>query len=262
MTVKNRVAIVTGGAKGNGRGIVNALAAGGAKIVIFDFDKNLDNVVKELTDKGYDAAGFHVDIRNISQIKTAVNETVKKYGKIDILVNNAGVMACVPFLEADEENRDFHIDVNIKGPWNVTQCVIPEMLKNNYGRIVTLASVTGGFVTDGEDTAYAMTKAALIGFGKSIAMEYVKNGITSNIMCPGYIKTPMVEKYAKEVMPENPEEFLRQLGAGLPINRLGTPEDIGGLAAYLASDEAGFITGATIVIDGGCILPETACLSQ
>ena len=198
MTVKNRVAIVTGGAKGNGRGIVNALAAGGAKIVIFDFDKNLDNVVKELTDKGYDAAGFHVDIRNISQIKTAVNETVKKYGKIDILVNNAGVMACVPFLEADEENRDFHIDVNIKGPWNVTQCVIPEMLKNNYGRIITLASVTGGFVTDGEDTAYAMTKAALIGF----------------------------------------------------------------LAAYLASDEAGFITGATIVIDGGCILPETACLSQ
>ena len=178
MTVKNRVAIVTGGAKGNGRGIVNALAAGGAKIVIFDFDKNLDNVVKELTDKGYDAAGFHVDIRNISQIKTAVNETVKKYGKIDILVNNAGVMACVPFLEADEENRDFHIDVNIKGPWNVTQCVIPEMLKNNYGRIITLASVTGGFVTDGEDTAYAMTKAALIGFGKSIAMEYVKNGIT------------------------------------------------------------------------------------
>ena len=262
MTVKNRVAIVTGGAKGNGRGIVNALAAGGAKIVIFDFDKNLDNVVKELTDKGYDAAGFHVDIRNISQIKTAVNETVKKYGKIDILVNNAGVMACVPFLEADEENRDFHIDVNIKGPWNVTQCVIPEMLKNNYGRIITLASVTGGFVTDGEDTAYAMTKAALIGFGKSIAMEYVKNGITSNIMCPGYIKTPMVEKYAKAVMPENPEEFLRQLGAGLPINRLGTPEDIGGLAAYLASDEAGFITGATIVIDGGCILPETACLSQ
>lgn len=261
MTVKNRVAIVTGGAKGNGRGIVEALAAEGAKVSIFDFDESIHDVVKELNGKGCEVIGFQTDIRNVAKIQEAVTATVEKFKKIDILINNAGVMACLPFLEASEANRDFHIDVNIKGPWNVTQCVIPEMLKCNYGRIITLASVTGGFVSDGEDTAYAMTKAALIGFGRSVAMEYVKNGITSNIICPGYIKTPMVEQYAREVMPEDPEKFLRQLGAGLPINRLGTPADIGSLATYLASDEASFITGATIVIDGGCILPETACLA-
>lgn len=262
MTVKNRVAIVTGGAKGNGRGIVEVLASQGAKIAIFDFDKNLDVIVKELNGKGFEVIGFPVDIRNVTQIKAAVAGTIEKYGKIDILVNNAGVMACLPFLEADEANRDFHIDINVKGPWNVTQCVIPEMLKNNYGRIVCLASVTGGFVSDGEDTAYALTKAAIIGFGRSIAMEYVKKGITCNVVCPGYIRTPMVEQYAKEVMPEDPEKFLGQLGAGLPIGRLGTPVDIGNLAAYLASDEASFVTGQTFVIDGGCVLPETACLQE
>lgn len=263
MTVKNRVAIVTGGAKGNGKGIVYELLKAGAKVSIFtrDSDGTLAEFISELNDKGYDAMGCSVDTRNVEQVKNAVKCTIEKYGKIDVLVNNAGVMSCVPFLEADEQNRDYHIDVNIKGTWNVTQCVIPEMLKNKYGRIITLSSVTGGFVTDGADTAYAVTKAALIGFGKSIAMEYVKEGITSNIVCPGYVRTPMVEQYAKEEMPENPEEFLNLLGKGLPIGRIGKIEEIGNLVAYLAGDEAGFITGATIIIDGGCTLPETACLA-
>jgi len=262
MTVKNRVAIVTGGAKGNGKGIAEALAAGGAKVAIFsrDSDGTMHEVVKEMTDKGYDVSGYAVDIRNREQIKEAVAKTLEAYGKIDILVNNAGIMACASFLEADEANLDLHLDINIKGAWNMTQCVLPEMLKNRYGRIITLSSVTGGFVTDGGDAAYALTKAALIGFGKSIAMEYVKEGITSNIVCPGYVRTPMVEEYAKEEMPDNPEKFMRMLGEGLPIGRMGEPEDIGSLVKYLASDEAGFITGASIIIDGGCVLPETACL--
>lgn len=260
MTFNNRVAIVTGGAKGNGRGIVEALAKEGVKIAIFDFDRELDARVEEIRALGYDVIGFQCDIRSTEQVKAAVEGTIEKWGKIDILVNNAGVMACLPFLEADEKNRDFHIDVNIKGTWNVTQAVVPYMLEKNYGRIVILSSVTGGYVSDGEDTAYALTKAALLGFGRSIAGEYAKKGITCNMMCPGYIRTPMVEQYAKEVEPDDPEHFIGLLGQGLPIGRLGLPSDIGALAAYLACDEASFITGSAIVIDGGCILPETAAL--
>ena len=263
MTVNGRVAVVTGGTKGNGKGIAYELAKGGAKVSIFarDSDNSLESLVKKMNDEGYEVIGHTVDIRDREQIKRAVEATLETYGKIDILVNNAGVMSCMPFLKADEENIDFHIDINIKGTWNVTQCVLPEMLKKKYGRIITISSVTGGFVSDGEDTAYAISKAALIGFGKSIAMEYVKEGITSNIVCPGYIRTPMVEKYALEEMPEDPEKFINLLGEGIPVGRIGEPVEVGNLVTYLAGDEAGFITGATIVIDGGCILPETACLT-
>lgn len=257
MTHCNRVAVVTGGGQGNGKGITAALAKAGVKVAIFDVSDVMDETVAEFNAEGFDVAGYKVDIRSHDQIKAAVDSIIEHWGKIDILVNNAGVMACLPFLEADDKNRDFHIDVNVKGPWNVTQEIIPHMLENHYGRIVTISSVTGAHVSDGADTAYALTKAALVGFGKSIAMEYIRDGITSNVVCPGYCRTPMVMQEAMEQMPDNPEEFFRQLASSLPIKRLGTPEDIGALVAYLTSDEAGFLTAQDIVIDGGCISPET-----
>ncbi len=253
----NRVGIVTGGAMGNGKGIAECLARQGVKVAIFDICETLEETVVALKNKGHHVVGYRVDIRDDEEIKRAVNDIISNWGKIDILVNNAGVMACKPFLEADSENRDFHIDVNIKGTWNMTQAVIPNMLKNSYGRIVSIASVTGAHVSDGADTAYALTKAAIVGFGKSIAMEYIRKGITSNVVCPGYCRTPMVMQEAKEQYPEDPEKFFRQLAESLPIKRLGTPEDIGGLITYLTSDEACFITAQDIVIDGGCISPET-----
>jgi NAD(P)-dependent dehydrogenase (short-subunit alcohol dehydrogenase family) len=131
------------------------------------------------------------------------------------------------------------------------------MVENQYGRIVTIASVTGGFVDDGGDMSYSITKSALIGFGRCLAMEFIKDGITSNIICPGYCNTPMVAGEAAEECPDDPTAFLKALASSLPIGRLGKPEDIGFLVSYLASDEASFITGQTVVIDGGCTLPET-----
>ena len=257
MTHTNRVGIVTGAGMGNGKGIAECLCKQGVKIAIFDISDKMDKTVSEFKSKGYEVEGYRVDIREHDQIKKAVDDIIARWGKIDILVNNAGVMACKPFLEADDANRDFHIDVNLKGPWNVTQAVIPNMLENKYGRIVSIASVTGAHVSDGADTAYALTKAGIVGFGKSIAMEYIRDGITSNVVCPGYCRTPMVMQEAMETCPDDPEEFFRQLAQSLPIKRLGTPEDIGALVAYLTSDEAGFITAQDIVIDGGCISPET-----
>ena len=233
MTVANRVAIVTGGAMGNGKGIAEVLGSQGAKVAIFDKSDILQDTVEELRGKGYEVCGLKTDITDRANIDISVEDVLKKYGRIDILVNNAGVMKNLPFLETDESNLDFHIDINVKGPWNVTQSVIPHMVANKYGRIVTIASVTGGFVDDGGDMSYSITKSALIGFGRCLAMEFIEDGITSN------------------------ESFLRDLAASLPIGRLGKPQDIGFLVSYLASDEASFITGQTVVIDGGCTLPET-----
>ncbi|MCQ2547107.1 MAG: SDR family oxidoreductase [Clostridia bacterium] len=257
MTVKNRIAIVTGGAMGNGKGITEVLASQGASVAIFDKSDILQDTVKEFQDMGYDVCGFRTDITDRKNIDESVAAVVEKYGRIDILINNAGVMKNLPFLETGEDNLDFHININIKGPWNVSQSVIPHMIKNNYGRIVTIASVTGGFVDDGGDMSYSLTKSALIGFGRCLAMEFIEYGITSNIICPGYCNTPMVAKEAAEEKPDNPDDFLKDLANSLPIGRLGKPQDIGFLASYLASDEASFITGQTVVIDGGCTLPET-----
>lgn len=257
MELEGRVAIVTGGAMGNGLGIVKVFLEKGAKIAIFDYSDKVDEVAADLCSQGHDVIGFHVDIRDAEGVKNAVEATVEHFGKIDILVNNAGVMDALGILDASDENLDFHINVNVKGPWNVTKAVAPYMVEKQYGRIVTLSSVTGTFVSDGDDTAYALTKSALAGFGRSIAMLFIKDGITSNVICPGFIHTPMVDKYAIECNPDDPESVLDSIGKSLPIGHLGRPEDVGYLAAYLAGENAGFITGAVIPIDGGCILPET-----
>ncbi len=258
MGFENRVAIVTGGAMGNGLGIVKVLLSKGCKkISILDFSDKLDSVVDELNKQGGETIGYKVDIRDVAAVKKAVDATFEHYGRIDILVNNAGVMKCEPFLECSDEMRDFHLDINVKGPWNVSKCVLPYMVKAHYGRVVTLSSVTGAYVDDGDDTAYAVSKAALVGFGKSLAAGFAQDGITSNMLCPGYIQTPMVEQFAVQECPENPQSILDVLAEGLPVKRLGKPEDIGHLVAFLASEESGFITGAQVVIDGGCILPES-----
>ena len=257
MGFENKVAIVTGGAMGNGLGIVKVLAEKGAKISILDYSDTVETTVSDLKKQGYDVIGFKVDIRNKPEVKKCVDATFEKFGRLDILFNNAGVLKCEPFLEMSDELRDFHLDVNVKGPWNVTQCALPYMIKNHYGRVVTISSVTGEYVGDAGDMAYGTSKAALIGFAKCLAMEVADKGITSNVLCPGYILTPMVEQLAKDTNPDDPESVLKIYAEGMPVQRLGRPADIGHLVAFLASEEAGFITGASIVIDGGCILPET-----
>ena len=153
-----------------------------------------------------------------------------------------------------DEVRDFHFDINIKGTWNVTKAALSYMEK---GSIVNLSSVTGPMVADAGEVAYATTKAALLGFTKSLAMELVTRNIRVNAILPGYIMTPMVEGIAKDTDKENPESVVDGIAKGIPMKRLGTILELGELAAFLASEESSYITGEGIVIDGGSTLPET-----
>lgn len=257
MKLKNKIAIVTGGAMGNGMGIVEVFVRHGAQVIILDYSNQLGDTVKKYREQGYEVSGYQVDLRDKQRVQLCIEDVMKKYNKIDILVNNAGVAKLDKFIDMTDEVRDFHFDVNIKGTWNVTQAVVPHMIQNNYGRIVNLSSVTGLMVADAGEVAYATTKAALIGFTKGLAMELVKDNITVNAICPGYIMTPMVDGIAKDSNQEDPASVIRSIAAGIPMGRLGTIEELGELAAFLASDESSYITGTSVVIDGASTLPET-----
>ena len=255
MKLKDKVAIVTGGAMGNGLGIVKVFLKHGAKVIILDYSNKLQETVDKLKEDLEDIEGYLVDIRDSKKVKEIVEKVADKYGKIDILVNNAGVAKLTPFLDTPDEIRDFHFDINIKGTWNVSKEVVPYMPEN--GAIVNLSSVTGTMVADTGEVAYATTKAALLGFTKGLAAELVERKIRVNAILPGYIMTPMVEGIAKDSNEKNPNSVVEGIAAGIPMKRLGTIEELGELAAFLASDESSYITGQSFVIDGGSTLPET-----
>lgn len=255
MKLQNKVAIVTGGAMGNGLGIVKVFLKYGARVSILDYSEKLNETVNSLKEQGYEVDGYLVDIRNGEKVQEAVNKIAEKYQKIDILVNNAGVAKLTPFLETTDEIRDFHFDINIKGTWNVSKTVLPYMGEN--GSIVNLSSVTGTMVADTGEVAYATTKAAILGFTKGLAAEVVDKGIRVNAILPGYIMTPMVEGIAKDSDSSNPNSVVEGIAKGIPMKRLGTIEELGELAAFLASNESSYLTGQSYVIDGGSTLPET-----
>lgn len=258
MKLENKVAIVTGGAMGNGLGIVKVFLKYGAKVIIFDYSDKLEKTVDELRKENYEVDGYLVDIRDKNKIKENTEKVIQKYGTIDILVNNAGVSKLTPFLETPDDIRDFHFDINIKGAWNMCQAVLPHMPKD--GAIVNLSSVTGTMVADSGEVAYATTKAALLGFTKGLAAEIVNKGIRVNAILPGYIMTPMVEGMAKDTNENNPDSVVNGIAKGIPMGRLGTIEELGELAAFLASNESSYITGQGFVIDGGSTLPETSSM--
>lgn len=255
MKLKNKVCVVTGGAMGNGLGIVKVFLKYGAKVSIIDYDESINDVVVKLNNEGYNVIGFYADIRDKEKVDEAIFKTKEIFGNIDVLVNNAGVAKLQTFMEMSDEVRDFHFDVNIKGTWNVTKSCLKYF--NDNGSIVNLSSVTGPMVADTGECAYATTKAALIGFTKGLAMELVSRNIRVNAIMPGYIMTPMVDGIAKESNSSDPKSVIEGIRIGIPMKRLGTIEELGELAAFLASDESSYITGQGIVIDGGSTLPET-----
>lgn len=252
MKLQNKVAIITGGSMGNGLGITKVFLKEGAKVAILDYDENLNKTINELQTEN--VIGYKVDIRDTDKVNKAIEDIYNKWGNIDILVNNAGVCKLKSFEEMDDELRDFHFDINIKGTWNVTKATLPYMKK---GSIVNLSSVTGPLVADSGEVAYATTKAALIGFTKGLAAELVNKNIRVNAIMPGYIMTPMVSGMAKESNNQNPQSVIDGIANAIPMKRLGTIEELGNLAAFLASDESSYITAQGIVIDGGSTLPET-----
>ena len=253
-----KVALITGAAMGLGEGIAEVYAKYGAKLCLFDLSADVDLTAEKIRKTyGTEIITYVGDVAKRADLEAAAKMAVDKFGHLDIACANAGVCRLAPFEEMSDEMRDFHIDVNIKGAWNTCQAAIPYMLKQGKGAICIASSVTGDIVADGGEAAYAMSKAALVGLTKCLAVEYADRNIRVNCSQLGYARTPMVEKMAVESNPENPEQAISDIAANVPMKRLAKPQEVGELFAFLGSDEASYITGAQVVIDGGATLPET-----
>lgn len=258
--LEGKTAIITGASKGIGEGIARVFARYGAKLVLAARSDAVYKLAKELTDSGYEAIGVKTDVSDKESVNNLVKTAIEKYQTIDILVNNAGICILGDLMSCSDEQRDYHINVNIKGVWNVTKAVAPYMIKNKSGRIVVMSSVTGDMVADPGEAAYAMTKSALVGFTKATARELAEYNITVNAICPGYVMTPLVEGMARQSCPEDPQSVIDGIASAVPLKRLANPEEIGELAAFLSCYESSYITGTQIVIDGGSTLPETSTM--
>lgn len=258
MKLDGKRAIITGGAMGIGRGIVETFLKYGADVVVLDYSETLEPAIEEMEKTyGNRVVGYRVDVRNTDELSRLASIIEDKYGKIDCIVNNAGVCKLVSFEDMSLEDRDFHFDINIKGTWNVTKAFLPLLKKSEKGAIVNLSSVTGPSVADPGEVAYATSKAAVLGFTKSLAAELAKDDIRVNAIMPGYVETPMVKNMAVLSNEENPKSVIDGIANAIPMKRLADPKEVGELAAFLASSEASYITAQGIVIDGGSTLPET-----
>ncbi|SHH75961.1 SDR family oxidoreductase UcpA [Desulfosporosinus lacus] len=255
--LSGKVAFITGASKGIGEGIARVYAKHGAKLVLAARSSATEELAQELRELGFEVIAVKVDVTDVESIQAGVDKAIETFGKIDVLVNKAGVCKLGSFLESSDEDRDFHIDVNIKGVWNTTKLVVPYMIKQSYGKIVIMSSVTGDMVADPGEVAYATTKAALIGFTKAMAREVADYNITVNAICPGYVLTPMVKEMALQSNPENPQSVIDGIANAIPMKRLADPVEVGELAAFLGCDESSYLTGTQMVIDGGSTLPET-----
>lgn len=256
--LEGKVAVITGAAVGLGKGIATVYAKYGAKLCMIDLLPEVEETAKELREKyNTEIVTYIGDVSKKANMEEAVNKAVEKFGEVNVACCNAGVCRLAPFEEMTDEMRDFHIDVNIKGVWNTCKAVIPHMLKQGGGSIVIASSVTGDIVADAGEAAYALTKSALVGLTKCLAVEYADRHIRVNCSQLGYARTPMVEKMAVESNPNDPESAIKDIAVGVPMKRLADPLEVGELFAFLGSDESSYLTGSQIVIDGGSTLPET-----
>ncbi len=248
-SLKNKVALVTGARRGIGKGIALSLAKAGAKVIVTDIDeKECEAVVKEIEKLGSQGLAKKVDVTNKKEIETAVKKTIDKFGKLDILVNNAGICWPIkPLTELTEEEWDKIMDINLKGYFLCAQAAIKEMAKQKWGRIINIASIASGGLGIGSPNIshYVATKGGAIGLTESWAVEFASMGINVNAICPGFIETKMVDPFLAD--PQAKQAFL----ARIPKKRFGKPEDIAAAVVYLASEEADYITGAILVVDGG-----------
>lgn len=240
-----KIAVVSGGAKGIGRGIVTALKKGGATIVIADIDEKTGRATA--AELGTDFIAL--DVTSQSQCRAVVSEIREKYGRFDILCSNTGIFPQCTIKSMTEQDWDTMQKVNVKGMFFLVQAALSVMEEQKYGRIVITSSITGPVTGFPGWSHYGASKAAQLGFMRSAALEYARLGITINAVQPGNILT--------EGLKAQGETYLNQMRATIPTHTLGEPEDIGYAAAFLASDEAKYITGQTIIIDGGQILPES-----
>ncbi len=246
-SLNGRVAVITGAGSGMGRSMALRLAEDDAKIAIWDINgEGAEETAQMVRDAGGTAIAIEADCSDRAAIKAAADQTRRELGKIAILINNAGIAPFTPFLEIDEELLERVYRINTLGPFYLTQEVAPDMIEAKWGRII---NITSSSVQTGSplQTHYTGSKGALLGFTKSLALALGEHGITVNMIPPGSIDTPMLR--SAEIMQK--EGAIEAYGAALPVKRIGTGEDIAAAAAYLASEEAGYVTGQTISVNGG-----------
>jgi 2-hydroxycyclohexanecarboxyl-CoA dehydrogenase len=248
MNLKDKVAIVTGSAGGIGRGIALKLSSRGAKVVIADIKAEAAKETLSLIEKGGGMGlVLNTDITNRNQVQEMVKATLDKFGKLDILVNNAGWDIIEPFMKNNPDLWDKVIAINLKGPIYCTRAVLDHFISKQYGKIVNISSDAGRVGSSGE-AVYSACKGGLIAFTKTIAREMARYRINVNCVCPGPTDTPLLAEMTEG---ETGAKIIDAMTKAVPFRRLAKPEDISGAVAFLASDEAGFITGQTLSVSGG-----------
>lgn len=244
MRLAGKVAIITGAGRGIGREAAVLFAREGAKVVLADVDPQGEKVVGEIKDLGGEAIFVRSDITNRESCVAMAAAAVSSFGRIDILVNNAGITRDAQLVKLAESDFDRVIAVNLKGTFNATQAVAPQMIEQGSGRIINVSSVVGLYGNFGQ-TNYAATKAGVIGMTKTWARELGRKGITVNAVAPGFIQTEMTESV--------PEKVLELMRGRTPLGRLGTARDVANIYLFLASDDAAYVSGAVVCVDGGLI---------
>jgi 3-oxoacyl-[acyl-carrier protein] reductase len=242
----NRVAVVTGGAQSIGRAIVDRLAKAGVDIVIADIQlEKAQATAAEVAATGRRAIALPLDVSSTASAAEMIEKALAQMGRIDILVNNAGTTRDNLIMRMDEADWDKVLDINLKGAWNCSKAVIRSMMKARYGRIVNMASVSGLAGQAGQ-TNYSASKAGLIGLTKALAREVASRGITVNAVAPGFVPTALTK--------DLPTDLKEQLMKMIPVGRWGTTDEIAYAVEFLAADEAAYITGHVLSVDGGMVM--------
>lgn len=256
--LEDRVALVTGAAQGIGAGVSRVLAEQGATVILTDISETVEATAKELSEKGYKTEFRRMDVTDSDEVNRVVKDVLAGHGRIDILVNNAGIYPRENLVEMPEEFLMRMFDINVFGIFRCTKAVLPSMMERRYGKIINMSSVTGPMVGSpaGGQTAYASSKSAVHGFTVGLALEVAQYGINVNSIMPGYVHSPSAFATRGATGGRDAEEAMREFGLRIPMLRQGTPEDIGNVALFLASDESSYLTGTYIVVDGGNVLQE------
>lgn len=248
INLKDKVSIVTGGARGMGRTHALMLAEVGAKVAVSDIlQEDCENVVQEIIKSGGEAIAIKCDISKKDEVDNMINEVISKWGKLDILVNNAGIAEFKPFLQMEESDWDRTIDINLKGYFLCSLAAAKEMAKNNSGVIVNIGSIAMGQVGVGFPNLvhYVSSKGGIAGMTEAMALDLASNNIRVNAIAPGVIETPMVDPIKSD------KNALDGLLQRLPMKRMGKPEEISSVVIFLCSEASSYMTGVTIPVDGG-----------
>ena len=243
-----KVAIVTGAGQGMGREVAVRLSAAGARVVVNDLDRDAaESTARSISGKGGEAGVQPGDVTSAEDVRNMVRGALDSFCGVHILVNNAGVLRPTHVIDIEEEEWDFVVGVNLKGTYLCSRAVLPAMREAGWGRIVNFSSTAGKKYSTIGGAHYSAAKAGILGFSRHLAKEEAANGITVNSVCPGLIDTEMVRS---TITPEQAAAY----GAGFPVPRLGRPDEVAELVAFLASDRAAYITGAALDINGGDLM--------